>query len=99
MNGITVIRQGGDLSFVFDRDGEEITGFICTVEVKKFPADIAIISRVIPAVGNTWPGFLTSTETAALDVGTYFLIAQLKNSTTDEERQIPERFQVSKAWV
>jgi len=99
MTAITVIRQGGDLSFVFDRDGEDITGFVCTVEVKKFPADTAIISRIIPPVNEEWPGFLTSTETAALAVDTYWLIAQLKNSTTDEERQIPERFQVSKAWV
>ena len=72
---------------------------VCTVEVKKFPADTAIISRIIPAVNNTWPGFLTSTETAALGVDTYWLIAQIKNATTDEERQIPERFQVSKVWL
>jgi hypothetical protein len=99
MSAITIIRQGGDLKFVFDRDGADINGFVCLIEVKIFPSDTAIISRVIPAVGNEWPGFLTSSETAPLDVGLYWLIAKITNSQTDEERQVPERFQVSPEWV
>ena len=99
MGAITVIRQGGDLQFVFDRDGAPVAGFICLIEVKIFPDDTALISRVIPAVGNEWPGFLTSTETAALGVGLHWLIAKITNSTTDEERQVPERFQVSPEWL
>lgn len=99
MSAITVIRQGGDLKFVFDRDGADLTGFVCLIEVKIFPEDAAIISRVIPPVGTTWPGFLTSTETAALGVGLHWLIAKITNSSTDEERQVPERFNVSPQWL
>lgn len=99
MSAITGIRQGGDLQFVFDRDGADVTGFVCLIEVKVFPDDTAIISRVIPAVGNEWPGFLTSTETATLEVGLHFLIAKITNSTTDEERQVPERFDVKPKWL
>jgi len=99
MSGITIIRQGGDLKFIFDRDGADVTGFVCLIEVKQFPQDSAIISRVIPAVGNTWPGFLTSTETAPLTPALYWLIAKITNSSTDEERQVPERFQVSPQWL
>lgn len=95
MSEITIIRQGGDLEFIFDRDGADVTGFTCLIEVKVFPSDVAIISRAVPAVGNTWPGFLTSTETLPLVVGLHFLTATITNSTTDEERQVPTRFQVS----
>jgi len=99
MSAITIIRQGGDLKFAFDRDGEDISGYICLIEVKQFPNDTAIISRTIPPVEQTWPGTLTSTETSPLAVGLYWLIAKITNATTDEERQIPERFQVTKAWL
>lgn len=98
MPATTFIRQGEDLEFVFDLNGREITGWIATVEVKRFPSDVALISRVIPAVGRTWPGFLTSTETAALDVSAtspYYLTGVLTNSSLNQERQIPRRFNVS----
>jgi len=99
MSAITIIRKGGDLKFVFDREGEDISNFICTIEVKQFPDDSPLIGpRVIPPVGNEWPGILTSTDTDLLSVGLFWLIAKLTNSITDEERQIPERFQVTKPW-
>jgi len=96
---ITIIRQGESLPFVFDRDGEDITGWTCLIEVKMFPDDTAIISRTIIPEGEQWKGFLTQTETMGLEVGLYYLTAQLSNTSTDEEEQIPTRFQVSKAWV
>jgi len=98
---ITTIRQGEDLEFIFDLDGEDITGWVCTIEVKVYPDDAALISRVIPPGNRVWEGFLTSTETAALDVSTdspYYLTGILINSSTDQERQIPKRFHVSPAW-
>lgn len=100
MSAIPGIKQGEDLEFIFDLDGEEITGWICTIQVKIFPSDAALISRVIPPVERAWPGFLTSTETAALAVSTkspYYLTGILTNSTTDQERQIPKRFHVGPA--
>lgn len=98
MSAITFIRQGEDLEFVFDLDGEDITGWIATIEVKRFPSDAPLIQRVIPPDGRTWPGFLTSTETSALDVSSespYYLIGILTNSSINQERQIPRRFNVS----
>ena len=99
MSKIDIIRQGESLPFVFDRDGEDITGWTCLIEVKMFPDDTAIISRTIIPEGEQWKGFLTQTETMGLEVGLYYLTAQLSNTSTDEEEQIPTRFQVSKAWV
>lgn len=102
MPAITVIRQGEDLEFVFDLNGEDISGWIATIEVKRFPSDVALISRVIPADGRTWPGFLTSAETAALAVSStspYYLTGILTNSSTDQERQIPRRFNVTVPWA
>ncbi len=103
MTGMTIIRQGEDLEFIFDLDGEDISDWVCLVEVKQFPDAAALISRVIPPSGdNSWEGFLTSTETAALAVSgasPYYLTGKLTNSSTDQERQIPRRFHVTKAWA
>jgi len=96
---IDAIRQGESLPFEFDRDGQDITDYTCLIEVKMFPDDVAIISRVILPEDGKWTGFLTQTETMDLDVGLYYLTAQLSNVSTDEEEQKPTRFQVAKAWV
>lgn len=107
-NAITIIRDGGDLPFVFDRDGEDITGFICTVTVKQFP-DVSL-STVVPdfevePVGNEWPGSLTPGQTtllrdSSLTVTTtpFYLTAKITNATTQESREIPERFQLATSW-
>lgn len=99
MSKIDIIQQGESLPFVFDRDGEDIAGYTCLIEVKMLPDDQAIISRVITPEEEQWKGFLTQTETMGLEVGLYYLTAQLSNVGTDEEEQKPTRFQVSKAWV
>ena len=102
MAKINIIRQGEDHEFSFDLEGDDITGWICLIEVKIFPDDQALISRVIPPTGNGWEGKLTSTETRALAVSTdspYYLTGILTNSSTDEERQIPKRFHVSPSWA
>ncbi len=99
MSKIQVIRQGESLPFVFDRNGRSITGWTCTIFLKKFPADTTVLSRVIPAVGLEWPGFLTQTETTGLDVSLYNLIGKLEKTSTDEEEQVPVRFNVSMVWA
>ena len=99
---IPSIRQGEDLEFVFDLDGEDISDWICLMEVKQFIDDTAIISRLIPPVGRTWPGFLTSTETATLPISgrlPLYITGKLTNSTTNQERQVPKRFHVGPAWA
>ena len=100
-NQITLIRQGESFSFIFDLDGEETTGWTCTIYVKEYLTDTSLITRVIEADGTglSWSGYLTGTETASLPVGTYRLIGLLENSSTDQESQVPKRFKVGEAWA
>jgi len=103
MAKITTIQQGESLPFVFDRNGESTEGYICTINVKQFPSDTASISRVIELTvddeGNSvWAGFLTSTETAALATGLWYINASLVNASEVKEDAIPVRFQITVAW-
>lgn len=99
MASIPIVRKGESLPFEFDRGDESIDGWVCLIEVKKLTADAALISRTITPTGTVWPGFLTATETAALAVGLYRLIAVLTNATTDEEEQVLLRFNVTDSWA
>ncbi len=99
MTSIAIVRKGESLDFSFDLDGESVDGWVCTIQVRKFPGDAASISRVITPTGNVWSGFLTQTETTALAIGTYRLIAVLTNSSTDEEDQQIIRFNVTDSWA
>ena len=95
---IPIVRKGGSLPFEFDRDGESIDGWACTIEVKKFPDSTADVSRVVTPTDSKWKGFLTPAETAALDVGLYHLTALLTNATTGEDEPITKRFHVARPW-
>lgn len=99
MAAIHLIEQGESFSFVFDRDGEDITGWVCSIEVKQFPSDVPFIARIIPPEDGHWPGTLTSTETEPLPVGLYYLHADLTYAATDERELKQERIQVSPTWL
>lgn len=105
MNKLEILQQGESLPFNFDRGKNSIVGWTCTITVKQKPSDAALpgFPRVIPALGNSWPGFITQTESAALPVlpkgRSYMLVASLVNVTTDEEEVITVRLRISKAWV
>ncbi len=100
MTRITVRRKGASIPFTFDRDGESIEGFICTIKVKQFDSDAALISRVITPTGDEWTGFLTSTETDALAASiTYRFFGILTNAATDEEEQVETRFSLTASWA
>ena len=99
MTKIQVVRKGESLPFTFDRGSDPIVNWVCTLEVKKHPGDTAAISRVIPPVGDTWPGFLTQAETGALGTGLWRLIGVLTKSSTDEEEQVPLRFNITDSWA
>lgn len=99
MAKIPIVRKGENLPFEFDRADESIDGWVCTVEVKKFTSDTALISRVISPTGQAWISFLSSTDTTALAIGLYRLIAVLTNASTDEEEQIALRFNVTESWA
>ena len=98
---IRFVRKGGSLPFVFDRNGESVEGWVCTIFVKEFKSDVSLITRIIPLDDREqWSGYLTSTETETLaDPTLYRLIAILVNSATDEEEQVPVRFQLNKEWA
>ena len=92
------VRKGRSLPFVFDRSGVSISGWICTIEVKQYPGDTAAISRVIAPDGLEWPGFLTSTETAALsELGEWMLIGKITNAAENRAEYPIIRFHVAEA--
>lgn len=95
---ITTIKQGESFDFEFDRNGESIAGWVCTINLKKFPDDTAIINRVITPTGDVWSGTLTNDDTKDLDVSQYLLIGKLTNESTGENEQDIIRFYVSKGW-
>ena len=106
MNKLVRIQQGESLPFRFDRGGGDIAGWTCTIELKKYPDSVDLLTgtgRVIDPVDLGWPGFLTNTETSGLSVngptgGLHYLIASLVNLTSNELEQIPVRVSVSKKW-
>ena len=97
-NHMQTVRQGRSLPFTFDRGGESLDGWVCTINVKRFPGDSADISRVIAADGLDWPGFLTATETAALGtLGTWMLLGVITNATEDRAEYPIIRFSLAEA--
>lgn len=100
-NEQTILRKGASLPFEFDRSGETIKDWICTIKVKKFPDDVASIDRIIPPARHSWPGFLTSLETDALSNGGYRIVGLLTNAVTGEEEQIVDtvRFNLGQSWA
>ena len=114
MSKTRVLRKGESLPFSFDRGEESTDGYICTLNVKQFPGDVASISRVIALSTNSitgkqeWAGFITSTESDALinstspNANLWWAIGVLTKSTTDEEEQIAQgsvRFSLTQAWA
>jgi hypothetical protein len=101
MSAIISIRMGEDLEFSFSRQGLPLTGLICTIFVKQYPKDSPAITREIPINPQNpliWSGQLSSTETAALKVGLWWIVGIITDDESDEEAQDPIRFQVSPSW-
>ena len=105
-NQIATVRKGESFPFAFSLENDtnetnSINGYTCTISVKKYDSDTSVITpRQITPTGNTWEGYLTSTETAGItDIGTYRLIALINNATTDEEEQQTVRFNLTEAWA
>lgn len=98
-NKLERITQGESQPFSFDRAGDSITGWVCTITAKRYAEDTAAINRVIEPTGDVWEGFLTSDETGALAVGLWFLTASLVNASTNEKEQKTVRYDVGPAWT
>lgn len=91
--------QGVSLPFTFDLDGDDVTGWICTINVMRFPGDTPAITRVITPTANTWTGYLTATETAALTpTGQWRLVGNLTNASTDQADEVVQRFSLQEAY-
>jgi hypothetical protein len=93
-----IVQSGANLNFCFKlKCNKEPSGYICTIYVKQFPGSTASIERVIPldSETNTWKGFLTSTETASLDLGHQWLTGSMVNSSEDKAQIDDVPFQVS----
>jgi len=90
MSSIKRIRKGeGSLNIVFTRGGLPINGFTCTLSVKQFTSDTAVITRVLtPADNFTWSDLLTTTETEILQPGLWHAFGVLKDVATGEGRGI-----------
>lgn len=109
---IELIRQGESLPFIYtlppnpngtEQDSSQSTNWTCTIYVRQYPSDTPLIEREIDPTNDvygvtSWQGYLTSSETAALDEGTYRLAGVLYNSVDDEEVQEVSRFKVSPSW-
>jgi hypothetical protein len=99
-NKLIIIQQGESLPFKFDRGGASIDGWTCQIKVKQKPTDIPTIDRTITAdEDRAFSGFLSRTETLNLIEGLWYLTGVLVNEGTDEQEEIPVRFQVTQSWA
>jgi hypothetical protein len=105
MNKLVRIQNGESLPFKFDRDGDSIDGWTCTIFLKRFPQTTELLTgsgRVVPPEPDlrAWVGFLTNSETDGLTPGKlYWLIAALVNLSTNEVEEVPVRVSVTKSWT
>ena len=100
-NAVDQHDVGDSIPFVFSRQGSSLAGWICTIFVKIYPGDVTLVNRTITAAGDTWEGFLTATETAAMGIGDYRLIAKFVKASTDEQESSSQdkRFRLSEAYA
>ena len=109
-----VLIKGDSLEFSFDRGGDSMDDWVCTLNVLQFPGDTPAISRVIESSTNSstgeeeWAGFITAAESALLTNSTspnangWQVIGKLVNSTTGEQETVVQgstRFSQSPTWV
>lgn len=97
-SAIPYLFKEGSLPFQFDRGGQSIDGFVCTMSVQIKPGGTVFLSRVIEPTGDEWTGYLTSGETFTLPPGVYRIIGILVSTSTAEQQTLPTRFQVVAAY-
>ena len=90
-----LIRAGESLPFSFTLDDprEDITGWVCTIYVNKYPTSGWNLKREISPKDDKWSGDLTSAETKSL-LGYYNLKAKLEKASTGEQQTQLLRFEV-----
>ncbi len=102
----TLLLKGESMPFVFDRSGESIDGWICNIQIKKFPTDGSNDYNFVPRLvepdtsEENWPGILTSADIVALTAnGPFRLVGLLTSALTGEQEQVPLRFHVAQSWA
>ena len=93
---MNIIEQGETFTFTFSVSGDT-QGLTATMNVLQYPGATPDITRALTAVDGGFEGTLTSAETAALNVGQYFIHASA--SDADEDIREPIKLYVSKGWV
>ena len=101
MDKLEIYKPGESIPFKFTLDDEKasIEGWTCTISLKQLPLDAAILSRVVTPADQTWKGFLTSSETASLTPGLYFLHGEKVQADTDEKQIDEYRFRITEGWT
>lgn len=88
------IRQGESFGFTVTVSGDEtLTG---TYEVKQYPGDTATLTGSLTQDGAEYTGTLSSTDTASLDIGQWFIFSEFIDS--DENISNPNKLYISKGW-
>ena len=90
------IKKGEYYDFSFDREGEDIAGWVCTINLKQYPDDTSTIKRTITPTNDKWSGTLSNNDTKNLNVGQYLLIANLTKGTEKEVKT--DRIYIGKSW-
>lgn len=99
MSTPNIIQRGESFPFVFDRGGEPIDGWLCTIFVKRYPGNTASISRAITPTNGVWSGFLTAAETTPLPISQQIITAKLTNASTNKAEEQSIKFYVSSPWA
>ena len=90
------IRQGNTY-YLIDDVTSEFESAIYTLEVKRFPDDEPAIEKEGSAIKNKIEFVLTPEETAALDIGLWYLITTI--TLADWVIEKTKRVQITKGWT
>lgn len=87
-----------DSDFLKVEDDDVIGNYSCQIDVKQYPGDTSSISRSISLNSKDKFEFtLTPTETAALGVGMWYIIATITKTGREIEQVI--RLSIQRKWV
>ncbi len=95
----TNVFAGESVYFVLGLPEEDPNRWTAIISVKNYPGDVEFINREILPSGTAWIGFLTSTETAALTTGTYYLTGTLTNNQDNRVVEQSYRFKIASGWT
>ena len=85
-----------DFKSLFESD--TVASYTYSFQVKKYPGDVATISRALTVLNNGYiTGTITAAESATLSVGLWQIIVTGTDGTESQDHI--QRVQVKEAWV